>query len=1214
MPRRIFHRTTRSRATRSSPSTLHPLGPDVNPLYSIPHPTGSGRHLARLIAGMVLAGVTLTAGPTAFAAGASAKFGQVPLFFERNEGQTDARYSYFSRGLGHAVYLAPTEAFVVLANESAAGNVARGEPRRAAMESSPTSRSVRFSLIAANGAAAGRGVSPLTGRVSHLTGERSQWQMDVPVHARVRFDGVYPGIDVVYYGNQQQLEYDFVVAPGANPGLIGFEIEGADRSEIEANGDLLVRAGERVLRQARPVAYQTIDGRRHGVDAWFKLSAGQALTKVLTIVLGDYDRNHALIIDPVLTLDYSTYLGGPNLDRVSAIAADRDGNVYIAGDTLAPLKNIPAVGSQTNFSGGSKYGGDAFVAKLDPTGTNFVYFNYLGGSALDVANALALDATGAVYVAGFTSSTNFPVFPAPRVVQPVNASAYDPDFVTHFADAFVTKIDPDGRLVYSTYLGGELDDVAAGIAVDASGQAFVTGFTESIQLSHATYLTQTSTCTNFGLTNLICGPLSAASITNILNERLPSSAFSVTNLVRREVIGATAETRTTNEILSVSYWVLVGAERLSLGFPTLNAVQTNNAGGTKRVAVLFPDRTLKEVFTTGADMFVAKLSADGETLLYSSYLGGALSRDFATGIGVDAAGNAVVSGLADEADFPVTNALQATFAGGRDGVLARFDPSGRLIYSTYLGGAGTDVAYGLAVDAAGNAYVAGSTASRDFLSTPGGVRPGGIAKSTDAGSTWAASSSGLTHTGIRTLAVHPVLPTTIYAGTPRGVFVTTDAAATWTPTGESAAGQEITALAIDSLAPSTLYAAGPGGFQRSDDAGATWVRLGAGLPLSAVSSLLIDQRSADVIHAGTRSGYYFSTNRGTNFVRAGTGLKSRAVYSLVLPSANPTFFYAGTDGGVFQSTNSGTNWSAVNAGLATRRVLALAASPSNASNLIAGTARGVYRTVDAGASWTIQTNGLGKPQINAVTYDPTDGAIVYAAATNGVYRSVDGGQNWVSATNGLPARDIVALALHPANPSAIYAGARGTNFSGGTNDAFLLKISPDGQELVYGFTFGGTRTDEARAVAVGADGSAFVTGLTMSKNFPVVGPVPGSRPMGTNSGRADVFVAQFHPSGASNVFSVHLGGKGNDTGAAIALDGQGGVYVAGYTSSKNYVTTNAFQAVRKGEKDDAFVTKLTVEEPVGTPPVNGGFNGVQVRRGPNAWLPFPPVRQAPAGR
>lgn len=1192
------------------------LGPDVNPHYSTPHPTGSGRLSARLMAGLVLAGVTLAAGSTTLGAGSPSPstFGQVPLFFERSEGQTDARYPYFSRGLGHAVYLGPTEAFVVLANESPAGNVARGEPRRMAME---TSRSVRFSLISANGAAAGRGVAPLAGRVSHLTGERSHWQTDVAVHSRVRFDGVYPGIDVVYYGNQQQLEYDFVVAPGANPGLIAFEIDGADRLEIDARGDLLVRAGARVLRQARPVAYQTIDGRRHEVEARFNLSRGQALSKVLTIVLGDYDRKHTLVIDPVLSLNYSTYLGGPNLDRISAIAADRDGNVYIAGDTLAPLKNIPAVGSQTNFSGGSKYGGDAFVAKLDPTGTNFVYFNYLGGSALDVANALALDATGAVYVAGFTTSTNFPIFPAPRVVQPVNASAYDPDFATHFADAFVTKIDPDGRLVYSTYLGGELDDVAAGIAVDASGSAYVTGFTESIQLSHATYLIRTSTCTNFGLTNLICGPLTAVAVTNVQNERLPLSEFSVTNLVRREVIGSTPETRTTNEVLSVAYWVLVGAERLSLGFPTLNAVQTNNAGGTKKVAVLFPDRTVKEVFTTGADMFVAKLGADGETLQYSSYLGGALSRDFATGIGVDAGGNAVVSGLADEADFPVTNALQAIFAGGRDGVLARFDPSGQLVYSTYLGGTGTDLAYGLAVDAGGSAYVVGSTASRDFLSTPGGVRPGGAARSTDAGATWAASNAGLTHTGIRTLAVHPVSPGTIYAGTPRGVFITTDAAANWAPAGESVVGQEITALAIDSVTPSTLYAAGPGGFQRSEDAGATWVKLGAGLPLSATGSLLIDPRSADVIHAGTRSGYYFSTNRGTNFIRAGTGLKSRTVYSLVSPAANPTLFYAGTDGGVFQSTNSGTNWSALNVGLATRRVLALAVNPSNASNLVAGTARGVYRTVDAGASWAIQTNGLGKPQINAVAYDPTDGAILYAASTNGVFRSGDGGQSWVSATNGLPARDIVTLALHPANPSTIYAGARGTNYSGGTNDAFLLKVSSDGQDLVYGFTFGGTRTDEAWAVAVDQDGSAFVTGLTSSKNFPVVGPVPGSRPMGTNSGRADVFVAQFHPSGASNIFSIHLGGKGNDTGTAIALDGLGGVYVAGYTASKNYLTTNAFQAVRIGEKDDAFVTKLTVEEPVGTPPLNGGFNGAEFRRAPNPGLPFPPAPLAPlvpAGR
>jgi photosystem II stability/assembly factor-like uncharacterized protein len=1121
-------------------------------------------------------------------------FGQVPMAFEKNTGQTDSRFQFVARGTGHAIYLGAAEALVAFGSGASTREPAGVSP-------SPP-RLLQFTFLGAATNVAGRGMSELPGKVNHITGRGpNEWTLGVPVFSKVSYQEVYPGIELVCYGNQESFEYDFVVAPGADANCISFQVDGADKMELDEQGDLVFFAGTGRIRQHKPVSYQFVDGERRPIDGRFSLKS----SNVVTFALGSYDPKETLVIDPVLRLEYSSYLGGSKIDRAWALAVDASGNVYVGGETFAVIKNVPAHGFQTDFGGGTKYGGDGFVAKLDPTGTSFVYFTYLGGNSLDGVNGIAVDASGAAYVTGYTISTNFPVFPSTGVLQPDIGGTNIVDFNVHHSDAFVTKLDASGQPVYSTYLGGELADVGGSIAVDTNGNAVIAGYTESALAFRVTNEVRTLRCTNFFETNMVCG--SSESVrTNVTTVRLIVPVTLITNVVLAEftspsltnVFGTSFVARLITERVTTT---ILSAEKITDGFPLANAVQTNNAGG--------------------ADLFVAKLSADGTSLIYSTYLGGRLSQDFGTGVGLDPAGNAVVSGVADDIDFPVANALQPFFAGGRDAVLAKFDTAGGLLYSTYLGGSLTDIAYGVAVDADGAAYVAGSEASKDFLTTAGAVRPGGVSKSTDAGTNWVLSSQGLTHTGVRSLTINPAGPSTLYAGTPRGVFITTDAGANWQPSGQELTSVDVTALAIDPILPSTLYAAGDLTLYKSVDSGFSWRPIGTGLPEKETLSLVLHPSDPTVLYAGTRTGLYLSEDGGTNFVQKKSGLGTRAIYRVVVDPLDPSVLYTGAEGGVFKSTDAGTSWKAFNGGLENKRVLGLALNPSSPSSLIAGTAKGIFRTTDSGTNWVGVTNGIGRPQVNVVLYDPSDSSVVYAGTTNGVFKSADAGVQWTNISAGLMARDFVALLVDPSNPLVVYTGARGTNFSGGTNDAFLVKLSPDGSTLEYGFTFGGTKTDEARAVAVDTNRSAFVTGLTLSKNFPVNGAI--EKWQGTNSGNTDAFIAQFDPTGTSNIISVLFGGKRNDSGRAIALDGMGGVYIAGASDSKNLPVTNAVQRTHAGDKEDAFVAKFRwmdpmAEEGTNRPaviprnPVNLPPGGavIEIER-PHFVIPIVPVPQIP---
>jgi hypothetical protein len=628
----------------------------------------------------------------------------VPLYFEANRGQADSRYSFLAHGRDHAIYLGPTEAVISL--YSAAWASGKGGLRQTAMT---TSAVVRVTLPGSS-ALSLSALEPLPGRVNYFLGsDRSDWQTGVPTYRKVQCRDLYPGIDLIYYGSGEQLEYDFIVAPGADPEAIALRFEGANRVAIDARGDLVITVGRADLCQHKPVAFQTVAGERREVTASFRL--GDAGT--VTFQLGAYDQTQPLIIDPVLS--YSTYFGGNPNDQGWAVAVDAAGATYIAGTTFSTrLLAPPTAGAfQTNFAGRGRVNGDVFVAKLNPAGTAYEYVTYLGGRNNDAAFGIAVDPGGNAYVTGYTDSvaiysatnevcetvctnsvcgpmdcrttvtrvrslvpmtistntvimtnlteTNIVVkvtetqllgatlvsagFPVANAFQPLNAGTNDPLVNLPFPDAFVTKLDPTGSaLVYSTYLGGDGSEVGYGIAVDAAGRASVTGYTDSSLVYFATNEVCTTVCTNefsTGVTNRLCGSTECVTNTTFVGSLVPYQV--VTNFGDVVVVSNGVSVQSIDIVVTTT---LLGATQLNVvGFPVANAIQPHNGG-----VMSFTEKGMLN-YTASSDAFVATFSADGSSLAYSTYLGG-LEDDLASGIAVDAAGNATVCGWTQSSDFP----------------------------------------------------------------------------------------------------------------------------------------------------------------------------------------------------------------------------------------------------------------------------------------------------------------------------------------------------------------------------------------------------------------------------------------------------------------------------------------------------------------------------------------------------------------------------------
>ncbi|MGH9930072.1 MAG: SBBP repeat-containing protein, partial [Pyrinomonadaceae bacterium] len=387
-------------------------------------------------------------------------YGGLPLNFELNRGQTNHAVKFLSRAGGYLLFLTATEAVMALdspaAQTKANGNLGeilradKIEPMRARLPK----QIVRMKLAGANPAPSVEGLEQLTSRSNYFSGpDPALWHTEVPNYGRVRYNQVYAGIDMVYYGSQRQLEYDFVVAPGSDPSIVQLVFKGVEGSEISTDGDLLLHTGHGDLLQRKPIAYQLANGTREEVPASYVAKGASGIG----FQLGDYDHSLPLIIDPVLV--YSTYLGGNGFDQGYAIAVDAVGSAYVTGKTAAA--NFPTTPGafQTNYDGGDA----AFIAKLNPEGTALVYSTYLNGAS---GNGIAVDFAGNAYLTGEASTLNFPTTPGAFQTSPMGF------------DTFVTKLNATGTaLVYSARFGGNFDDFGRAIAFDAAGNAYITGWT-----------------------------------------------------------------------------------------------------------------------------------------------------------------------------------------------------------------------------------------------------------------------------------------------------------------------------------------------------------------------------------------------------------------------------------------------------------------------------------------------------------------------------------------------------------------------------------------------------------------------------------------------------------------------------------------------------------------------------------------------------------------
>ncbi len=611
-------------------------------LRTVPRAQVAVLTLAVLAAGFAIVSPSL---PNIFgASGSSAEtravegYGDLPISFEPNVGQAPNRFDYVARGQGFGMAINATGATLSLGSMKA-------------------QELVRLDLVGANRSATSEGLESLPGKTNYFIGDNpSKWRSEVPTFGRISYSDVLPGIDVTYYGTKAgALEYDFVVAPGADPRDIRVAFSGAKDVTLQ-DGSIVITTKHGEATQAAPVLYQTIDGRRIPVSGGFSLSGNKVGFDV-----GAYDDRYPLVIDP--TLVYSTFLGGTGDEFGYGITVDGSGSAYVTGATNS-MTTFPLQDPVYPLAAGY----DAFVTKFDPTGSTLIYSTYLGGHGVDRGHGITLDATGAVYVTGSTASFSFPT------QAPFQAANGGGD-----SDAFVTKLNPAGSAFsFSTYLGGAGAEIGYAIDVDGSNAAYVSGTTTSQNFP---------TVTPFQAFN--GGGVGGGNDAFVTKFTAAGSALTYSTYLGG--MGSDLGRGIAVDSSGVAY---LAGETSSTDFPTQAPLQGANAGST--------------------DAFVTQLTTAGSALTYSTYLGGTGS-DLARGIAVDSSGAAYLTGETSSTDFPTQVPLQAANAGGIDAFVTKLNSSGSaLTYSTYHGGTGNDLGSGIAIDGSGSAYVIGSTFSSNF--------------------------------------------------------------------------------------------------------------------------------------------------------------------------------------------------------------------------------------------------------------------------------------------------------------------------------------------------------------------------------------------------------------------------------------------------------------------------------------------------------------------
>jgi hypothetical protein len=1090
-----------------------------------------------------------------------------PLAFEANEGQAHSQIRYIAHAGGYTLGLTSTKALFALSG-SAHNKTGRTSPPGV----------ITMELEGANPSAPLAGLERQSGTINYFIGDDpKKWRTDIRSYAKAKYQGIYPGIDLVFYGTQRELEYDFVIAPGADPSRVRLRFSGQKQLAIERDGSLTVRGvgGEITLR--KPHIYQEHHGHKQTIDGSFVASGGQ-----VAFQLASYDHHERLIIDPQIV--YSTYLGGSNGfgsgwgsgDQVLGVTSDSSGFVYATGfadSTDFPLKNpIPADGT---------VGGLAFVAKFTPDGS-LVYSTYMGGppsSALNGPDAGIAIATlaGQAYVTGITKSGSFPTTTGSFSDKPCTSGA-----------VFVVNLGPDGSsLNYSTVFGGSsCETVGTGIAVDSKGVANVTGFTASVDFP--------VTPNAFQATN---GNLSPST-----DVRHKLDAF----LIRLKPDGS-----------GLSYSTYYGGsdEDRAYGI-AMDAIGSTYLTGYTRSIDLplqnpLPGQASKSQANTPVS-FVVKFKADG-TLDYSTYLGGstATGDDRAFGIAVDSSGNAYVTGMTGSPDFPVTagafqknnnGSLSIVASSAVNAFAAKLAPDdSRLVYSTYLGGIDSGVSgpflglgmpdvsniglgssfvpvgdYGSAitVDGQGDAYITGRTEAADFPENAAltGSTAGGIFESTDGGVSFAkhnlpplAAPEGgfLTEGQAVSVTADPHSASKLFAATGPGLFISTDSGGSYSGPATAFVPQfdEVFSLgsgvkaAVDPGNSSTVYYEASGLLWKSTDGASSW--------------------QETLIPCCTIPGQCGATCTMSDFA--------------VDPKDSAHLLVLDSIGGVYVSTDAGGTWP----------------NPFGEScgNVVCKPTFAPTSNTGGGA-----IPGLGGSNYNKLLLNPSDSALVYSGGASGFYRSTDGGESFLGPIPGksglLGSAQVSGLAIDlKAVPNKLYAASLNEGLFVSTDQGFTfglpipLELPSSSFVFAYSILADPMNADGLYAglqvlgvahefFARSTDGGATFERpfMSIATAHPLDMTLSGSALIGGGEQSDKAFVTELNPGGTGLLFSTYLGGSDGDVGWGVSLQPSSTprgnrLYVAGATFSRDFpVTSNAFEPGNNSPATEpqavGFITEL----------------------------------------
>jgi uncharacterized protein (TIGR03437 family) len=999
-------------------------------------------------------------------AAARRTYESLPQRFEANRGQSDPAVKFLARGDGFTIFLTDTGAVMRLR---------KGLEKVKGREGETAARSATLGMRLVGASASPRvlGVEEQPGKSNYFIGSDSRsWITDVPVWSKVRYEQVWPGVDLVWRGDGRSLEHDFIVAPGADPSQIRLAFSGMRKLRVDREGALTLSVEGGELRLLKPVAWQEVAGARRAVACEFRVGDGDQVG----FRLGAYDRAEPLVIDPVLS--YSTYLGGSSFDNGLGIAVDKDGAAYITGS--AASADFPGASPVQPASGGSF---DAFALKLSPAGTGagagptVVYGAWIGGAGSDTGYSIAVDAAGAAYVAGDTFSSDFPV----------TAGATQKS-LRGVSDAFVTKINPAGSaLVYSTYVGGDSTDRALGVALDADNNAYITGQTDSNNFPTAGAVSSRSgnplfkSVTNGGAWTPSGAGIAAGAILDLAIDPANSNnlyATSNSNLYRSADGG--------------NQWSLAGAP------PPVNGLQSS-------ITCFAIDPKTPATAYLGASSGVYKSVNGGQSFELKST---GFLVPIANALLVDPVTPATVYAATQLGAYKTVNGAES-WAQINTGLTDR--PGG--------GGGNPFFVRKLAIDP--------SNPSTLYAATNRGVF-----KTVNGGGNWSGANSGpLAFTqgfgpDIQSIAIDPASPATVYvgvAGAFGAIFKSTDGGASWTqksaglflPSSGSNSLLTPTALAVNPANPSIVYAGTAFGVWKSVDGGTSWNASNAGLTSPAVSALKVDPQGH--VYAAVSAGsdafvaklnpagaaLVYSRYIGGTQTDIGYGVAVDAAGAAwVIGSTSSTNFPVGNAlqpaiGGITDAfvvkvnpSGSGLTFSTYLGGAGVDEGRAVALDAAGAAYLTGLTQSPNFPTV------TPIKSGIAGFNDAFVTKMKADGSgLLYSTYLGGANNdlglgvAVDGnGSAWVTGATNSTDFPVVS----PLQP--LYS-----NFN---NDAFLARLNPSGSKLLFSTYFGGQGADQGNGVAVDSDGNAFVVGNTASPDFPTLNSLQQFK-------GGDAFVAKF---------------------------------------------------------------------------------------------------------